>query len=107
MYRLYCQIACRIDPRNALPDLLEGLSDNDIDQIIACVFIDDEGLGGQWKRKSPTGLTLTERRQRRAFFAMSREDQNRYLDLLWVLEQAPLTLGSTPLALEYNQRHYS
>ena len=107
MYRLFCQIACRLDPRNALPDLLEGVSDDEIDQIISGVFFDDEGRGGQWKRQRPTDLTLTERRQRRAFFALKRSDQDRYLDLLWVLEQTPLTLGTTPLALEYNQRHYS
>ena len=106
MYRLFCLIACRLDPRNSLPDLLHGVSDDEIDQILAETFLSDEGRGGNWKRQKPADLTPPERRARRAFFAMKRVDQDRYLDFLWVLAQEPLNLDATPFALEYNQRFY-
>ena len=107
MYRLFCIIACALDPRNSLPPLVNGLSKGEIDEILAESFLTTESRGKKWTRQTPTELTMPERRERRAFFAMKKADQDRYLELLWVLAQEPLNLDATPFALEYNQRFYS
>ena len=107
MYRLFCMIACALDPRASLAPLIEGLTAQEIDRIIVESFPTTESRGRKWKRQSPAELTLRERRERRAFFAMNRADQDRYLEFLWVLAQEPLNLDATPFALEYNQRFYS
>jgi len=107
MYRLFCMIACALDPRNSLPPLLMGLTQQEIDEILIQSFPTTESRGKKWERQTPTELSPRERRERRAFFALNRADQDRYLELLWVLAQEPLNLDATPFALEYNQRFYS
>ena len=106
MYRLFCMIACIFDRSNPFDDLLFGLSSEELDQILADTFASQESRGGPGTRQRPVGLTPSDRKARRAFFAMPRKERDRYLDLLWVLAQEPLNLDATPMALEFNERFY-
>ena len=103
MNRLLWTLACLLTgvrPRRLLSSL-PACSPADLE----CVRSHEETTD-KWGRVPLGGLNRIQRRQRRAFFALSRENQTLYLDTLWLWEQQPLSLADSPLFAEFNLRHY-